>query len=61
MIEIREQRNNLTLCTNCIHNHVCKFKEEYASFVQQSVPDFVYISVECRSYKDTRIEPIKIN
>lgn len=61
MIEIREQRNNLTVCTNCIHNNVCKLKEEYTQFVQQSVPDFVYISVECRSHKPTTINQIKIN
>lgn len=61
MIEIRERRNNLTVCTNCIHNHVCKFKEEYMQFVQQPVPDFAYISVECRSYKPITLDPIKIN
>ena len=44
-------------CTNCVHEEVCKHKEEYEEFLNQTLsdafdlaPDFVDIKVNCKMY-----------
>lgn len=44
-------------CTNCVHEEVCKHKEEYEEFLNQTLsdafdltPDFVEIKVNCKMY-----------
>lgn len=44
-------------CDNCAHEDVCKHKEEYEEFLNQTLgdafdlaPDFVDIKVDCKKY-----------
>lgn len=44
-------------CVNCTHEKVCKYKEEYEEFLNQTLfdvfdfaPDFVDIKVDCKMY-----------
>ena len=44
-------------CSNCTHEEVCKYKENYKEFLDQTMrdvfdltPDFVEIKVNCKMY-----------
>lgn len=54
-------------CVNCTHEKVCKHKEEYEEFLNQTLldafdlaPDFVDIKVDCKMYLPIKSIPREV-
>lgn len=54
-------------CSNCAHEEVCKYKEDYKEFLNQTMgdafdlaPDFVDIKVNCKLYHPIMSTPREV-
>lgn len=60
MIEIEANDYKQTKCNNCIHRHVCMYRDSADEFQPKDLP-FLAVIIECKYYSEQTLEPIKIN